>query len=133
MDERFIEIQHEGVFLLRRFGEVRRGAGGKGLEYVVILLYDVLLYDVLVVVEIDGIEPQQLVKRTIYGHIPGLKLTNNDLQLFVQSGVGFENGKQFFGDEEDSGVDFLLDVDIVLADLVLECLKTRNCVVGERN
>lgn len=87
----------------------------------------------LIVIEIDGIQSKQLVKRTIDGHIPRLKLTNNDLQLLVESGVGLENGKQFFGDEEDSCVDLFFDVDVMLADLVLEGLNTRNDVIGKRD
>lgn len=87
----------------------------------------------LIVIEIDGIQSKQLVKTTIDGHIPRLKLTNNDLQLLVESGVGLENGKQFFGDEEDSCVDFFLDVDVMLADLVLEGLNTRDDVIGKRD
>ena len=78
MDEGLIEVEHKGVSLLRRFGEVGRGAGGKGLQHVVIPLNDVLI-----IVEIDGVESQQLVKRTVNGDIPGLELSNNDLKLFV--------------------------------------------------
>lgn len=128
MYKRFIEVQHKCIFLLWWFGEVRRWASRKSLQYVIILLNNVLI-----VIEIDGIQSKQLVKRTIDGHIPHLKLANNDLQLLVESGVGLENGKQFFGDEEDSRVDFFLDVDVMLAYLVLEGLNTRNNVIGKRD
>lgn len=128
MDKRFIEIQHKCILLLWWFGEVRRGASRKSLQYIIIFLDNVLI-----VIEIDGIQSKQLVKTTIDGHIPRLKLTNNDLQLLVESGVGLENGKQFFGDEEDSCVDFFLDVDVMLADLVLEGLNTRDDVIGKRD
>lgn len=52
--------------------------------------------------------------------------------MLVESGIGLEDGKEFLGDEEDCGVDFLFDVDVVLADLVLEGFEAGLDVVRKR-
>lgn len=128
MNEGLIEIEDKRVLLLWWFSEIWRGTSRKGLEHIVILLYDVL-----VIVEINGVKSQQLVKGTVDGHVSGLELSNDDLQLLVESGIGLENGEEFFRDEENCCSDLLLDMDVVLADLGLEGLKTSKDVVGKRS
>jgi hypothetical protein len=56
------------------------------------------------VVDVNCKQPQQLVEGAIDGHVSALELGHEHLDLFEESGIGLEQGRELFADEKDRGL-----------------------------
>jgi hypothetical protein len=100
--------------LLIGFGEIWRGTGGEGAQYWI------PVDDDFMVVEVGGVEFEDLVVGAIDGAVFVFQFCGECFDLIVEGVVAFEYVEQLLLDEEVGGCDLFLDVDAVLMHLLLE-------------